>query len=54
MFFAFGTAQVSFIQLSGSGTGIAIVLDATVIRGLLVPPTGQPGPASIPASCCTR
>jgi putative drug exporter of the RND superfamily len=36
-FFAFGTAQVSFIQLFGIGTGIAIVLDATVIRGLLVP-----------------
>ncbi|HEY0936208.1 MAG TPA: MMPL family transporter [Trebonia sp.] len=36
-FLAFGTAQVSFIQLLGIGTGIAIVLDATVIRGLLVP-----------------
>ncbi|GAA2568066.1 MMPL family transporter [Winogradskya consettensis] len=36
-FFAFGTAQVSFIQLFGIGTGIAIVLDATIIRGLLVP-----------------
>jgi RND superfamily putative drug exporter len=36
-FFAFGTAQVSFLQLFGIGTGIAIVLDATVIRGLLVP-----------------
>jgi RND superfamily putative drug exporter len=40
-FFAFGTAQVSFLQLfgtgTGTGTGIAIVLDATIIRGLLVP-----------------
>jgi RND superfamily putative drug exporter len=36
-FFAFATAQVSFLQLFGVGTGIAIVLDATVIRGLLVP-----------------
>ena len=36
-FFAFGTAQISFLQLFGIGTGIAIVLDATVIRGLLVP-----------------
>ncbi len=36
-FFAFGTAQISFLQLFGIGTGIAIVLDATVTRGLLVP-----------------
>lgn len=36
-FFGFGTAQISFIQLFGIGTGIAVVLDATVIRGLLVP-----------------
>ena len=36
-FFAFGAGQTSFIQLFGIGTGIAIVLDATVIRGLLVP-----------------
>jgi RND superfamily putative drug exporter len=36
-FFAFGTSQVSFLQLFGIGTGIAIVLDATVIRGVLVP-----------------
>lgn len=36
-FFAFGTASISFIQLFGIGTGIAIVIDATVVRGLLVP-----------------
>jgi RND superfamily putative drug exporter len=36
-FFAFGTAQISFIQLFGIGTGIAIVLDASIIRGVLVP-----------------
>lgn len=36
-FFAFGTAQTSLLQLFGIGTGIAIVLDATLIRGLLVP-----------------
>ena len=36
-FFAFGTAQISFLQLFGIGTGIAIVLDATIIRGILVP-----------------
>jgi RND superfamily putative drug exporter len=36
-FFAFGTAQISFLQLFGIGTGIAIVLDATIVRGVLVP-----------------
>ncbi|SOD70485.1 RND superfamily putative drug exporter [Jatrophihabitans sp. GAS493] len=36
-FFAFGTSHVSFLQLFGIGTAIAIVLDATVIRGILVP-----------------
>jgi RND superfamily putative drug exporter len=36
-FFALGTAQVSFIQMFGIGTGIAIVVDATLIRGILVP-----------------
>lgn len=36
-FFAFGAGKTSFIQLFGIGTGIAIVLDATLIRGLLVP-----------------
>jgi RND superfamily putative drug exporter len=34
---AFGTAQISFLQLFGVGTGVAILLDATIIRGLLVP-----------------
>ncbi|HMA46539.1 MAG TPA: MMPL family transporter, partial [Frankiaceae bacterium] len=36
-FFAFGTSKVSFIQLFGIGTGIAILLDATLVRGVLVP-----------------
>jgi RND superfamily putative drug exporter len=36
-FFALGTAQVSFMQMFGIGTGIAIVVDATLIRGVLVP-----------------
>ncbi|MFL6160774.1 MAG: MMPL family transporter [Jatrophihabitantaceae bacterium] len=36
-FFAFGTSQVSFLQLFGIGTAIAIVIDATLIRGVLVP-----------------
>ncbi|MHB8295047.1 MAG: MMPL family transporter, partial [Acidimicrobiales bacterium] len=36
-FFAFGLSKISFIQFFGLGTGIAILIDATVIRGLLVP-----------------
>ncbi len=36
-FFAFVTSKVSFLQLFGLGTGLAIVIDATVIRGVLVP-----------------
>ncbi|MDQ2729169.1 MAG: MMPL family transporter [Actinomycetota bacterium] len=36
-FFAFGLSKISFIQLFGIGTGIAILLDATIVRGLLVP-----------------
>ncbi len=36
-FLAFGTAQISFLQLFGVGTGVAILVDATIIRGLLVP-----------------
>lgn len=36
-FFAFVSSEVSFIQLFGLGTGLAILLDATVVRGILVP-----------------
>jgi putative drug exporter of the RND superfamily len=36
-FFAFTTSKVSFIQLFGLGTGLAILLDATLVRGILVP-----------------
>lgn len=36
-FFAFGTSKVSFIQLFGLGTGLAILIDATLVRGILVP-----------------
>ncbi|PXY22443.1 MMPL family transporter [Prauserella muralis] len=36
-FFAFGTSGVSFIQMFGIGTGLAILVDATIVRGLLVP-----------------
>ena len=36
-FFAFGTSRVSFIQFFGLGTGLAILVDATLVRGVLVP-----------------
>lgn len=36
-FFAFGTSSVSFLQLFGIGSGIAILIDATLVRGILVP-----------------
>ncbi|WP_246337842.1 MULTISPECIES: MMPL family transporter [Streptomyces] len=36
-FFAFGTAQISFMQMFGLGSGLAILLDAVVVRGVLVP-----------------
>jgi RND superfamily putative drug exporter len=36
-FFAFVSSKVSFIQMLGLGTGLAIVLDATLIRAILVP-----------------
>ena len=36
-FFAFGTSSVSFLQMFGIGAGIAVLVDATLIRGVLVP-----------------
>lgn len=36
-FFAFGTSTVSFLQMFGIGSGLAIIVDATLIRGVLVP-----------------
>jgi len=36
-FFAFGTSTVSFLQMFGIGAGLAILIDATLIRGILVP-----------------
>jgi putative drug exporter of the RND superfamily len=36
-FLAFGTSRVSFLQLFGIGTAIAIIVDATLVRGVLVP-----------------
>ncbi|WP_221349514.1 MMPL family transporter [Streptomyces beigongshangae] len=36
-FFAFGTAQLSFMQMFGLGSGLAILLDAIAVRGILVP-----------------
>jgi len=37
VFLAFATSQVSFIKLFGIGLSLAIVMDAFVIRGTLVP-----------------
>ena len=36
-FFAFGTASVSFLQMFGIGSGLAVLLDALLVRGVLVP-----------------
>ncbi|WBB63346.1 MMPL family transporter [Streptomyces sp. WMMC500] len=36
-FFAFVTSGVSFIQMFGLGSGLAILIDAVVVRGVLVP-----------------
>ncbi|MEU0991554.1 MMPL family transporter [Streptomyces sp. NPDC005953] len=36
-FFAFGTAKLSFLQLFGLGAGLAILIDAVAVRGVLVP-----------------
>ncbi|MHB1517864.1 MAG: MMPL family transporter [Acidimicrobiales bacterium] len=36
-FFAFGLSKVSFIQFFGIGSGVVILVDATIVRGLLVP-----------------
>ncbi|NKQ52551.1 MMPL family transporter [Amycolatopsis sp. K13G38] len=35
--FAFGTSGVSFIQMFGLGTGLAVLMDATLVRGILLP-----------------
>jgi RND superfamily putative drug exporter len=37
VFLAFATSEISFIQLLGIGTALAIIIDATIIRALLVP-----------------
>ncbi|AZK98008.1 MULTISPECIES: MMPL family transporter [Streptomyces] len=36
-FFAFGTAELSFLQVFGLGSGLAILIDAVAVRGVLVP-----------------
>jgi putative drug exporter of the RND superfamily len=38
VFLAFATSQISFLKLFGLGTALAVVVDATLIRALLVPP----------------
>jgi putative drug exporter of the RND superfamily len=37
VFIAFSTSQISFIKMFGIGLALAVVMDATLIRGLLVP-----------------
>jgi RND superfamily putative drug exporter len=36
-FFAFGTSDVSFIKMFGIGLGLAVLMDATIVRAFLVP-----------------
>jgi putative drug exporter of the RND superfamily len=36
-FFAFLVSEISFLQLFGLGAGLAILIDATLVRGILVP-----------------
>lgn len=36
-FLTFGTATVSFLQLFGIGAGVAVLVDATLVRAVLVP-----------------
>jgi putative drug exporter of the RND superfamily len=36
-YLAFGVSTVSFIQLFGLGSGFAVLVDATLVRGILVP-----------------
>ena len=37
VFIAFGTSEITFIKLFGVGLALAIIMDATLIRALLVP-----------------
>src|SRR5919112_1965241 len=37
VFIAFATSGISFIKLMGVGTALAVVMDATLVRGVLVP-----------------
>ena len=36
-FFAFGTSEIGFLQMFGLGSGLAILIDAVAVRGVLVP-----------------
>jgi RND superfamily putative drug exporter len=40
-FFAFLVSEISFLQLFGLGAGLAILIDATLVRGVLVPASMQ-------------
>ena len=54
-FFAFGTATVSFLQLFGIGAGFAVLVDATLVRAVLVPASQRIlGPAAWYAPAALR
>lgn len=36
-FFAFGTSKIGFLQMFGLGSGLAVLIDAVAVRGVLVP-----------------
>jgi RND superfamily putative drug exporter len=37
VFFSFVSSDIAFIKLLGLGTGVAVLVDATLVRGALVP-----------------
>ena len=58
VFFGFGLADTIVIKAMGVGMGLAVVLDATIVRALLVPATmrllGRGTGGRPPSSCaCT-
>jgi len=41
-FVATGTSVITFIKLFGLGLALAVVMDATLVRGILVPSSPRP------------
>jgi RND superfamily putative drug exporter len=46
VFIAFATSQITFIKLLGVGLALAVLMDATLIRGTLVPALRLAGKAN--------